>query len=346
MRLYYMCISIDIIEKYQRLQNRGNTMNALLYLKSNPAVKIVVLFLFLLSALPIYSIAKDDTNTTKSQEANGDNYGTIVFSSDRDSDSSNRDIYVMSGDGSDIQRLTHSPGDDKWPVWSPDGNYIAFISNREGSYQVYVMSAEGRNIKRLTDNYKYDRPTWSPDSKKIAFNSYRGDAGEICVVNVDGSGERQLSTCSGEKRSPCWSPDGKLIAFHMEEDNETGVFVMNADGTNPRLLAKAKGGFYSPDWSPDGNRIVMNRVVDGIIEIYVMNADGSDILRLTNRRNHDEFPRWSFGGKSIIYDYHGSIGGESNNHGPTGICVIDADGKNERFLANEKATFMMPDWKP
>ena len=105
----------------------------------------------------------------------------IAFVSTRDG---NREIYVMDADGKNLKNLTNSPGNDIFPVWSPHGKKIAYISGNlgdENSLEVFVMNADGSNPKNLTKNRaeEFEWPAWSPDGKKIAFQSYRDFNGEI-----------------------------------------------------------------------------------------------------------------------------------------------------------------------
>ncbi|MBM3213279.1 hypothetical protein FJZ33_13770 [Candidatus Poribacteria bacterium] len=111
----------------------------------------------------------------------------IVFHSNRD-DASFDDIYVMDQDGSNIRRLTNTPGFyDEIPDWSPDGQKIVFCSTRDENLELYVMNADGSDKRNLTKNSVEDyMPSWSPDGKKIAFRSARDGNYEVYVVDADG----------------------------------------------------------------------------------------------------------------------------------------------------------------
>ena len=79
----------------------------------------------------------------------------------------------MNADGSSQTRLTKNPVRRWQPVWSPDGRQIAFVSQRDGNYEIYVMNADGSNQTSLTQNPVSDeQPVWSPDGRQIAFVSY------------------------------------------------------------------------------------------------------------------------------------------------------------------------------
>ena len=81
-------------------------------------------------------------------------------------------IYTCAFDGSDIVQLTSNAGNNEHPTWSPDGNLIAFASDRNGSYQIYIMRRDGSNVTQITKQGENTSPTWSwydsppPTSKK------------------------------------------------------------------------------------------------------------------------------------------------------------------------------------
>ncbi|HKE78230.1 MAG TPA: hypothetical protein VKB54_02945 [Solirubrobacteraceae bacterium] len=78
-----------------------------------------------------------------------------------------KDIYVMDADGTNVRRLTDSPGLDEGPVWSPDGTKVAFSSARDGQQEIYVMNADGSDQRRVTDNPARDE---SPDWQGLPFD--------------------------------------------------------------------------------------------------------------------------------------------------------------------------------
>ena len=91
--------------------------------------------------------------------------GRIVFQSNFDGDN---EIYLISE--TKIKKLTDNSWDDEYPMWSPDGNKIAFIANPKGSYDIFTMNPDGSEITSIT-SFSSDEKThcWFPDGKSIAF---------------------------------------------------------------------------------------------------------------------------------------------------------------------------------
>ena len=160
----------------------------------------------------------------------------------------------MNSDGSDIRRLTDSPGNDLNPVWSPDGRRIAFTTFRDGDKEVYVMDADGSNARNISNEpLADDDPQWSPDSTRVSFISYQDGETDILLVNADGTDKRNL-TQSPEIRDnrAAWSPDGQHIAFVAQlPDGNKEIFVMLADGSGQINLTDSADEDLAPSWAPD-----------------------------------------------------------------------------------------------
>src|SRR6516164_7963480 len=105
------------------------------------------------------------------------------------------DIWIANENGSGAQRLTDNKARDVYPRFSPDGNWIAFSSNRDGNYDVFVISATGGKPRQLTFHPADDNVVgWSADGKKVVFSSVRGkgafpSVATLFEVSVDGGSE-------------------------------------------------------------------------------------------------------------------------------------------------------------
>jgi Tol biopolymer transport system component len=98
----------------------------------------------------------------------------------------------MNGDGSSQTNLSNNAELDYPPVFSPDSSKIAFMSNRDGNFEVYIMNADGSGLKNLSNNMAHEwKPVFSPDGTEIAFQSDRDGNQEIYVMITDGSGVQQ-----------------------------------------------------------------------------------------------------------------------------------------------------------
>lgn len=87
----------------------------------------------------------------------------------------------------------------------PAGNSIAFVSSRDGNYEIYVMDIDGSNQTRLTNSPGWETmPAWSPDGAHLAFNSNRDGNTEIYVMNANGSNQYNLTNSPGWDADPTW----------------------------------------------------------------------------------------------------------------------------------------------
>ena len=168
---------------------------------------------------------------------------TLSFSGDPE-------IYLLTGEGKIIKRLTRKSGSDVSPSWSPDGKKFAFVSNRSGSPQIYTKVLTTGEIRRLTFEGRYNtQPSWSPRGNKIAYSSQVDGWHHIFVIGLDGADPVQLTYGTGDNEAPSWSPDGSLIAFSSTREGPSRIYVMTAFGTDQRRLLVLNGQQTNPKWS-------------------------------------------------------------------------------------------------
>jgi Tol biopolymer transport system component len=242
-------------------------------------------------------------------------------------------IFVMDTDGGNQKQLTHNDCRDSAPTWSPDGQFIAFESDRTGNHEIFAMDADGSNQTQLTDGSGW-HPAWSPNGLRIAFHSKRTGKFELFVMNADGNNETQLTARGGE--APTWSPDGCSIVYSRSGSWPNEIFKMDADGSNQTQLTNfwesllrynISGDLHT--WSPDGCRIaIVVRNPERADEIVLMKADGSEQTKLIVEGGASK-PAWSSNSRRIAFSSHCDEDAE--------IFVVDANGMNLRQL-----TFSMP----
>ncbi len=168
---------------------------------------------------------------------------TLSFSGDQE-------IYLLTGSGKIIKRLTEVRGSDVSPTWSPDGKKMAFVSNRSGNPQIYIQDLVSGKAKRLTYEGNYNtQPCWSPQGDKIAYASSVDGRHNIFVIDAEGSEPLQLTNEARDNEAPSWSPDGSLIVFSSNREGPYSLYVMTAYGTDQRRLLKISGEQTNPKWS-------------------------------------------------------------------------------------------------
>ena len=250
-------------------------------------------------------------------------------------------IYLMDADGANSQRVTQTDSNEMSPVWSPLGNKLAFVSQRDGNREVYVMDLDGQNALNLSTHPADDwTPAWSPDGTQVAFSSNRQGNWEIFVVNADGSDFRQLTDTGNGNISPVWSPDGQNLVFSSKRDGNWEIYRMRTNGTDVRRLTENEGNDLGPIWSPTGENIVYETNIDGNVEIYVIGSTGGEPRNITqNPLANDHGPVWTPDGQTVIF--------YSNREGSWDIYSMDLNGNNLANLTNTPTTDeQTPIWRP
>jgi dipeptidyl aminopeptidase/acylaminoacyl peptidase len=162
---------------------------------------------------------------------------------------------------------------DSSPVWSPDGEWIAFLSRRFGRASASVVRSDGLGDPiQLSDaarGFDDHSLTWSRDSAKVAFAREAVDGEKhgdhIFTVDIQTGATKQVTTRLCGRHALTWAPDRNLI-MHVADDSEWDqIAVVNADNSSGWNIAAEKGDKSEPRWSHDGQRVVYLRRHEGVV---------------------------------------------------------------------------------
>lgn len=269
----------------------------------------------------------------------------IAFASNR---TGNNEIFVMNEDGSDPVNLTNSAASDTAPIWSPDGNWIAFRSDRGtgGATQYFTMSATGGSVVQIsTCTGAVGGLTWRFDSAYLVYECHPTIGYESDLYKVLRNGllpENLTPTVVGSNANPSFSPDGQWLVFDSIRSNNQDIYKMDFAGANVARLTTDPSIDRNPHWSPDGLIIAFTSRENTTTpydypNLFTMNPDGSNQVQIYTP-NTNGGP-WSPDGTKIV----------SNNVGGTGVdsvVVMDANGGAPTRVSSATANSNSGQWAP
>ena len=255
---------------------------------------------------------------------------------DAKKDKSDRDIYMAPLAGGEPIRLTSSKKSESTPRFSPDGEWIAFLSSREGDKgQAFLLSRRGGEAVKLTDfKASVSALAWSPDSKRLAL--------VVADVDPDAPPEDEAGVASAKKKT---AKPIVLRRLQFMRDGEGYLRELRAhvhvfDVAKKSSFQLTSGPFddSNPAWSPDGTRIafVSNRTLPDAdaslnTDIFVVAAREGEVPRaLANGPGRDTAPAWSPDGQWLAY----VAGGEAKDlwYGASHVALVAAAGGPSRPL--------------
>lgn len=147
--------------------------------------------------------------------------------------------------------LINSSGINDCPVFSPDGQTIAFVSDRSGTPEIWTANSHCQNLTRITDfnDLRVGNPGWSRDGTRIVFDRTINGQSEIFTIRADGRDLRRLTTNDWDDLLPSWSADGQWIYFTEAGQNRSGIYRLPAGGGDIEkvVAGDARQSFESSD---------------------------------------------------------------------------------------------------
>jgi Tol biopolymer transport system component/DNA-binding winged helix-turn-helix (wHTH) protein len=209
----------------------------------------------------------------------------------------------------EVVPLVVMPGDQGSPVFSPDGNQVAFEASDGKNSGIYTTIIDGAKPLRLAEG-AVNSPSWSPDGRQVAFVRYSlENEPAIYVVSALGGAEHRLypvpvSCC---RIGLSWSPDSKTLAFaDGNGDLSTRITLLSlADSTTRHLTSPPHHQFdFGPVFSPDGSTVAFSRVGNGAIvaDLFLVPTTGGEPKRLTFDNRPIFGATWTPDGRDIVFD--------------------------------------------
>lgn len=228
----------------------------------------------------------------------------VVTTIDQKQNRRNSSIWLAAADGSRAPwQFTTSPQSSTSPRWSPDGEWLAFVSTRAAGSepprpQVYVLSMRGGEARRVTTlKNGAGAFQWSPDGTRLVCLSRTGPS-DLRPELADRSDVRHYRNMSYKFNDTGWFDDKRSHLWVVDVKTGAAKQITSGDDWNDA----------DPQWSPDGTKIafVSDRTGKAFeqsrnTDVWVISADGGTPAKISDHAEGDRGPRWSPDGKSIAY---------------------------------------------
>ncbi len=231
-----------------------------------------------------------------------------------------RNISTVAADGGDPVPITADLALDWGPVWSPDGRYLYFASDRGGSMNLWRVRIDERSGKTegapepvTTPAVSSGLMSFSRDGSRMLYAAQARDM-NLYKIGFDPAREAiagepvQVTQSSKPLADPNFSPDGQWIVFN-DRLTPQNLMVVRSNGTGLRRLTEGAQLDRCPRWSPDGQRIVFFSNRSGTWQTYTIDPEGGHLQCHTDAPgNGARLPRWSPDSKRVIYIANGKVG--------------------------------------
>ncbi len=244
-----------------------------------------------------------------------------------------------SGDTTVRVHVTRHLAHDYHVKWSPDGNYLAFASQRSGEPKIWIVPASGGEPALLETGLSGDHHLgWSPDGSEIVFDAL-GPEGRpnIWIVSIGDGKVRSLLDDRGPNFQPAWSPDGSAIAYASFRSGNPDIWVAPASGGNPVRLTFDDAIDHHPQWSPDGRYIAFTSFRGGSADIWIIPSGGGTPRQITTHPGEDDQACFSPDGSLIAF--------MSDRGGKRDIWIVPVGGGEARKIT-EQGENAWPSWSP
>lgn len=230
---------------------------------------------------------------------------------------------------------------DMAPTRSPDGEWIAFTSERDENWELYLSKLDNSIIRRITFNTvaKDIDPVWSPDGRYLVFESDRDGNWELYLFDLATGEERRMTENPASDINAYWSADSQRLVFQSDRTGQWQVFELDITTRIETYLSDGQGNDHDPAYSFDGSSVVFRsyRSDSSVSVLYLMDADGGNVQRISDLAGDASNHTWYL--DDSIIAYQSDLGGDLD------IYIYELATNTTRLVTDNVIPDFAPTWQ-
>jgi TolB protein len=248
-------------------------------------------------------------------------------------------LIVSDADGYNPRTVMDSGEPIMSPAWSPDGQYLAYVSFEGKASAIYVQRLASGERRRVSARSGINgAPAWSPDGKRLALTLSRDGNLDLYVLELATQVLTRITTDSGIDTEPEWARDGESLYFTSDRAGTAQVYRVGAGSNQEAQRLTFTNGYNArPRLSPDGQSLALVTLDRGGFRVAQFDLKTRNVRVLTNGQQ-DESPSFAPNGAAIIYATRAGSRGA--------LAVVSSDGQFQQRLSSEAGDVREPVWSP